>query len=278
VLTLLVLVVTEIIPKTIGAVYASQLAGPVGRAVAVLITVLAPVLAMTRKLTGLLVHKKKPRVTRAEIAALVASAFRQGTVEQNQKRLFENVLELEDVRVSDLMTPRTVVSMLPAAATFAEFLSARGERTFSRIPLYGASREEVSGYVVQREVLDAIACGADPNTSLATKARDVWYLLDVATFGSALGQFLKRREQVAMVVDEHGAVVGLVTLEDLLETLLGSEIVDETDRTVDMRALAMQIRDQRLEKLRERRALLRLAVIGQGALQFPTRAWHAYRW
>jgi CBS domain containing-hemolysin-like protein len=146
--------------------------------------------------------------------------------------------------------------MLPVSTSLGELLDEPAARTFSRIPLYDGTRDEVSGYVVAREVLDALARGAERDKRLSDLARPVWYLPEAIAIGNALHQFLERREHLAIVVDEFGAVSGLVTLEDLIETILGVEIVDESDRTVDMRRLAIQLRDQRLRKLREQRALI----------------------
>jgi CBS domain containing-hemolysin-like protein len=256
VLTLLVLVVTEIIPKTLGAVKASQLAGFVGRTTALLIKLLFPVIAATGALTRLLTPDEKPPITRAEIAALLAAAAGQGTLRKDQKRFFDNVLQLDRICVSDVMTPRTVASMVPAEATIGTLLDEPAARAFSRIPLFPGNRDEVIGYVVQREVLDALARGAERSQPLADLARPVWFLGETVAIANALQQFLRRREHLAVVTDEFGAVSGLVTLEDLIETVLGFEIVDESDRTVDMRQLAMKLRDERMAKLRAQRAVV----------------------
>jgi CBS domain containing-hemolysin-like protein len=255
VLTLLVLIVTEIIPKTLGAVKASQLAGFVGRTTALLIKLLFPVIAATGALTRLLAREEKPPISRAEIAALLAAAAGQGTLRKDQKRFFDNVLQLDRICVSDVMTPRTVATMLPETAPISELLDSPAPRAFSRIPLHGKTRDEVAGYVVQREVLDAVARGTERSKPLGELARPVFFLTDKVAIANALQQFLKRREHLAMVTDEFGAISGLVTLEDLIETVLGVEIVDESDQTVDMRQLAMKLRDERMAQLRAQRAI-----------------------
>ena len=248
VLTLLVLVVTEIIPKTIGATYAGQLVGFVARVTSALMVGLAPILFLTRWITRLLAPPHQPSITAMEISALVGMAASQGTVKQEHQRLFDNVLALDEVRVSDVMTPYTVTAMLPAAATLRDFIDAGSERDFSRIPLFGASRDDVVGYVIQRHVLETIVSGAEMDTPLSQYSRQAWFVPETAKITDTLRQFVGRHEHMAMVVDEHGGLAGVVTLEDVIETTLGVEIVDETDPTKDMRALAAEIRDKRLKQ------------------------------
>jgi len=253
VLTLLVLIVTEIIPKTLGTVKASQLAGFVGRTTSILIKLLFPIIFATGALTRLLARGEKPRITRAEIAALLAAAAGQGTLRKDQKRFFDNVLQLDKVHVGDVMTPRTVAAMLSDSATIGELLDNPGARAFSRVPLYRGNRDDVSSYIVQREVLEALVHGTERDTALSQLARPVWSLPEQCTIASALQQFLQHRQQLAVVTDEFGAVCGLVTIEDIIETVLGIEIVDESDRTIDMRQLAMQLRDERMARLKAQR-------------------------
>ncbi|MBW2537973.1 MAG: CBS domain-containing protein [Deltaproteobacteria bacterium] len=209
-----------------------------------------PIIAATGALTRLLTREEKPQITRAEIAALLAAAAHQGTLRKDQKRFFDNVLRLDKICVCDVMTPRTVAVMLPDSATIADFLESEAARAFSRIPLYRDNRDTVTGYVVHREVLEALARGEDRETSLSSLARPVWIVPDDSTIANILHQFLERREHLAMVTDHFGAVSGLVTLEDVIETILGIEIVDESDQTVDMRQLAIKLRDKRLKGMR----------------------------
>lgn len=254
VLTLLVLVGTEIIPKTLGAVYAAQLAGFVGRAIASLTWALAPVLYVTRLLTRMIAPGGTPRMSRSELAALLGIAAREGAIRTQESQVFENVLELEEIKVEDVMTPRTVVVMLPATSTLAELVAETETSSVSRIPLFTENRDRVIGYCVQREALLAAARGADPSTPLTEFKREVPFIPESATLANALRQFLDGGEHLAMAVDEFGGVAGLVTLEDLVETILGVEIVDESDRVADLRHLATELRDRRLARRQARRA------------------------
>lgn len=249
VLTLLVLVLTEIIPKTIGATYAGFLIGFVARVTSALMMGLAPVLFLTRWITRLLTPPEQPSVTPVEISALVGIAASQGTVQQEHQRFFDNVLTLEDVRVCDVMTPHTVTARLAASATLREFIAAKAERTFSRIPLYGKSRDDAVGYIIQRHVLNAIVSGADLDTPLSEYKRNAWFVPETAKITDTWRQFVGRHQHLAIVVDEYGALAGVLTLEDVIETILGVEIVDETDRTADLRTVAARLRDERLSNI-----------------------------
>ena len=152
------------------------------------------------------------------------------------------------------MTPRTVMFMMPDRATVADLLAEPEAEAFSRIPLYRGDPDNVVGYLLQRDVMKAAATGCDQSRRLDAFLREIWFVPELISVGHALQQFLQRREPIAMVTDEHGGVAGLVTLEDLTETMLGTEIVD--DRTVDLRQKALELRDRRLERLRQKRGLV----------------------
>jgi CBS domain containing-hemolysin-like protein len=254
VLTLLVLVCTEIIPKTLGTVYARFLVGFVGQTIGALTWALAPFLYVTRILTRLIAPGGVPPISRTELAALVGMAAREGAIHLQESQLFENVLELEQIKVEDVMTPRTVVIMLPATYTLGQLVEQTETSSVSRIPLFGDDRDRVVGYCVQREALLAAARGADPATPLSEFKREVMFIPENATLARALRAFLEQGEHLAVTIDEFGGVSGLVTLEDLMETLLGVEIVDESDRVADLRHLATELRDRRLARRQARRA------------------------
>lgn len=248
-LTLLVLVGTEIVPKTLGTSYASLLAGPVARVVAFLVVVMGPALAVTRVLTRLLSRKSAPGTSRSEIAALVGAARHQGVLPDHESRLLSNALRLDAISVSDVMTPRTVVAMRPAASTVREFLADARAAPYSRVPVFETSEDDADRYVLQREVLRRAADG-DLDRPLSELARPLPLLQETRRLGSALRALIAGHEHMAVVADEFGAVTGILTLEDGFETLLGVEIVDESDRFVDLRAQAKRLRDERLAQRR----------------------------
>jgi len=253
VLTFLILVFSEIIPKTLGALYVRGLSGFVGYVLVGLTRVMTPALAVSRVLTRLLAPRHRPRASKGELAALIAAAAREGALNVTQTRVLENLLRFDEIRVSDVMTPRPMVTMMRAEATVAELLATAEADAFSRIPLYeGGRTDDVVGYVLQREILKAAASGESGESRLDRFKRPVLFLPAGIKASAALSQMLERREALAVAVDEHGGIDGVVTLEDLTETVLGAEIVDESDRVVDLRQAALEYRDRRLERLRRR--------------------------
>jgi len=256
VLTLLILVVSEIIPKTLGAVYARSLSGVVGWALLFLTRMMSPALVLSGALTGLLTRGKKSGLSRGELAAVIDTAAQEGALSSDESKLLANLLRARDVRIEDVMTPRTVTFMLPVDGTVQDLLSDPDAEAFSRIPLYRDDSDNVVGYVLQRDVMKAVATGCETSRRLEDFMREIQFIPEVISVGQALQQFLERREPLAMATDEHGALAGLVTLEDLTETLLGTEIVDELDRIVDLRQKALELRDRRLQRLRQKRELV----------------------
>ncbi len=153
------------------------------------------------------------------------------------------------------MTPRTVAFMMPCEATVSELLQKPEARIFSRVPIYRDQPDNVIGYVRLTDILRSVSEDGDRDRPLEDFSREISVVPELATVGAALRQIVERREQIAMVTDEHGGIAGLVTLEDLTETMLGVEIVDESDTHVDLRQAAARLRDRRLERLRKRRQL-----------------------
>jgi CBS domain containing-hemolysin-like protein len=254
VLTFCILVFSEIIPKTLGATYAGELSGPVGWILTFLVWALRPALVLSRALTRLLTRGGSATVSRGELAAVIDSATVHGAISSEESKIFVNLLRLNEIQVEDVMTPRTVAFMMDAGASIEALLAERQAKVFSRIPLYRGELDNVVGYVLQRDVLLAVARGCDRTLLLESFRREIAFIPELATVGAALWQVLERREPIAMATDEHGGVSGLVTLEDLTETILGVEIVDESDRIADLRQAAAKLRDRRLERLSQQRS------------------------
>ena len=253
VLTLLILVVSEIVPKTLGAVYARSLSGFVGRTLLFLTRAMTPALVLSRALTRLLTRGKKGGFSRGELAAVIDTAASEGALSREESKLLTNLLHAREVQVQDVMTPRTVTFMMSVDRTVEDLLKDPEAEAFSRVPLYRGDPDNVVGYVLQQDVLRSVAGGGEKRSRLEAFLRNIRFVPEIVNVGQALQQFLEQREPIAMVTDEHGGLAGLVTLEDLTETLLGTEIVDELDRTVDLRKKALEQRDKRLERLRQKR-------------------------
>jgi CBS domain containing-hemolysin-like protein len=251
--TFLVLILSEIIPKTLGAVYARPLSSVVGWTLSGLVALMSPALILSGAITRMLTRGGRAGLSRSELEATISIATHEGVLTADESRMFANLLRANSIQVEDVMTPRTVTFMLPAAAAIRDLLGERESRFFSRIPLYQPDRDNVVGYVLQRDVLKAVADGCDRSLPLERFMRPISHIPELATIGSALRQILTRREPIAVVTDEHGGVAGIVTLEDLTETILGTEIVDESDQVADLRKSAIRLRDRRLERIRRMR-------------------------
>lgn len=250
-LILSILVGSEIVPKTLGAVYASRMVGFTAYGVRALTWFFTPALFATRLITTALARRQEKRpISRRELAAMVSAAAREGTLPAADSRVVSNVLSYHEIRLEDVMTPRTIIAMLPAATSIGEFLDDENSRVYSRIPLFEGDRDNVTGFVLQREVLAAAARGEPRVTPLERFTRKAIFLPESQTVGGALRHMIERREHIALVTDEYGGIKGLVSLEDLVETTLGIEILDESDRVADLRAEAIRLRDRRLEEFR----------------------------
>lgn len=160
-----------------------------------------------------------------------------GKLDEYETSILRNLLRLRSLTTRDIMTPRTVIVGFPGDATVAEALEAAPP--FSRLPLYGTDLDDITGYVLKDDVLLRQAQGQG-EVKLATLVRDIMTVPGALPLPSLLEAFLQQRQHIACVVSEYGGTDGLVTLEDVVETLLGTEIVDESDTVEDMRALARQ--------------------------------------
>ncbi len=238
VLTLLILIFSEIIPKTLGTTFCRQLAGFTGVSLVVLVRVLAPVVAALELIARQLrPRRREPAVTRGELQAMARLGAQEGSLADDERLVFENVLRLDRMKVSEVMTPRTIMTALPAALTVGEVRSAHEGLRFSRIPIYGRDQDDMEGYVLRTDLLEHAAAGST-DTTLRSLVRPLHALPEIASVAKALDRFISGKEHLFLVVDEYGGTAGLLALEDVLETLLGREIVDESDSTVDLQELA----------------------------------------
>jgi CBS domain containing-hemolysin-like protein len=240
VLTLLILFLSEIIPKTIGAVHWRLLAPVLAAPLEWLIRILYPLVVLSEGLTRLISREKGAAVfERDELSAMADLGVESGELRQDESKVLKNLMRLRYLTLEDVMTPRTVVFALPDTMTVAEVVSRHPDIAFSRLPLYGEGLDDISGFVLKNDVLLAHARG-EKDRPLQTLQREIAALSEDTPLPDALGILLNRRQHILLVRDPYGGTAGLATLEDILETLLGLEIVDEADRTVDMRALARE--------------------------------------
>ena len=249
VMTLMILFLSEIIPKTIGAVYWRTLAGFTARFVRTLIWVLYPLIRLSEALTRLIACGKAVHVfSREEFVAMAGIGESAGKIDPRESRIIRNLFRLSSLTVSDIMTPRTVISSLPQDITVSEALDAKPSVTFSRLPLYEKDLDHVTGFILRDDLLHSKALDGD-DFKLQTLRRDIKTVSDTMPLSDLLEFLLDQRQQIALVIDEYGGTNGLVTIEDVVETLLGMEIVDEMDRVEDMRALARRQWEKRAKAL-----------------------------
>ncbi|GAB5443445.1 MAG: hemolysin family protein [Fuerstiella sp.] len=248
VLTLLILVLSEIIPKTIGALHWRRLAGIVAVFIDWLIILMYPLVWLSELVTKMLAGDgKQTLVTRAEIAAVAELGSKEGIFQQSESRILRNLLKLESVVVEDIMTPATVVISYEESTVLADISDEVLKLPVSRIPLYKERRDSIAGFVLRSELQTAIASGNDQQP-LRAFAREILAVHEDDRVTAVFDRLLEARAHIAIVLDTFGGMEGLVTLEDVLETLLGLEIVDEHDQNADMREVARQRLKDRLSK------------------------------
>jgi len=238
VMTLLILIVSEIIPKTLGAVHAKRLAGLTAYATRAMILLCWPIIVVLEWVNRLLgARREAQRICRTELAATLHLGHQGGALRKREYRIVANLLALSEARLSGVLTPRTVLFALPEEQTVAQVRAEHAPLRFARIPIYRETLDTVTGYVARFDIGLAAAEGEEERR-LRSLARPITAFPEQVSVADALETMLEQREHIALVVDEYGGTAGIVTLEDLLEELLGHEIVDETDVAVDMQAMA----------------------------------------
>jgi CBS domain containing-hemolysin-like protein len=248
-LTLMILVFSEIIPKTLGAVYWRNLAPAVVTVLRPTIVVMWPFVKLSQGLSYLLANdEEQSSFSREEFTALAELGEEEGVFEEKESHILRNLFRFNSLRVKDVMTPRTVIFDLPETETIGEVVSKHDTFRFSRIPVYRENRDDVTGYVLKDELL-LRAAQEELDVPLSKLAREMLVVQPKLPLPELLERLLDRLEHIALVVDEYGGVAGIVTMEDVVETLLGMEIVDEADSVEDMQALARQQWFRRAKKL-----------------------------
>ncbi len=244
--TLAILVFSEVLPKTVGVVYARGLAPLIARPLEALVVVFRPLVSVTRLLTMLVWSgQQEPRMSDDELLTMVRLGQRSGDLTSAEARVIQNVLSLENRTAADVMTPRPVVFTLAATTTAKEAVALRELKRFSRVPVYDDDPEELVGVVHKVDILTAVA-NDQFGTTLTELMQPVQFVVDTAPLDQLLRTFLERRRHMVAVIDEFGGFEGIVTLEDVLEELIGQEIVDEFDQEADLRAFARRRREETL--------------------------------
>lgn len=241
--TLSILVLSEVIPKTAGVVYARQLAPLVAFPLKLLTNIMLPATWFCGLITGIIARDRvRDTVSADELKIMAQLGFQAGSIKTYQKKVIENVLSLGHKTVKQVMTPRTVVFSLNEHLTIKEAYALVARWEHSRFPVYDRDQEDIVGVVLTRELLMALSQGkgATPLTQLMLPVR---FIVENAHLDDVLSQFMGTRQKLFIVIDEYGGLAGLVSLEDILEEILGREIMDEFDEVADKRELARAQKD-----------------------------------
>ncbi|MFO7702142.1 MAG: CNNM domain-containing protein [Psychroflexus maritimus] len=240
VLTILILVITEIIPKTIGAKYWRNLAKFSYFTMKIMIIITYPLVIMSAFITKMIANNKNDHTTsREEIAALASIGADEGLFSEKENKIIQNILKLKNIKVTDILTPRVVVAVANEDMLLKEFLKNKDFLKFSRIPIYSENEENITGYVFRQEVFENLAEDKH-ELKLKNIKREILIFPDSTVLLSLWEKLLEKKEHIALIVDEYGGLDGIVTMEDVIETLIGLEIVDEKDTVTDMQKFARE--------------------------------------
>ena len=251
-ISLLLVIILKTLTSAIGERYAERLTTSTVAYLRFLSFVFYPLSIILGRLGRLINPPMTESEQREEFDALVDTAREEGTLDDGEYRIFKSIMNFSEIRVGDIMTPRSVVFSVPSTKTVAEVALLPELQMYSRFPVWeGDSIDGVIGYALTKDVLRAALDGRRDRT-LDRLVRQANFIPDNATLEKALEQFLQGRQHMFVVVDEYGGIEGLVTMEDVLETMLGTEIMDEADRVVDLRDLAKSRRDKRVAEYQER--------------------------
>jgi len=249
ILTILILVISEIIPKTIGARYWRNLSKVTFYIIKVMLVITYPLVIISIQITKLISKNKKEDTTsREEISALAKIGTAEGVFSENENKIIQNILKLQKIKVTQIMTPRVVVTSIDENLSLKEFQNDRSFLNFSRIPTFNNQNEKITGYIFLQDILEKLSNKENTNVLIKKFKREVLRVPNNVTLFNLWDQLILKKEHIAIVIDEYGGIDGIVTMEDVIETLLGLEITDENDVVVDMQKYAKERWERRREK------------------------------
>lgn len=236
--TLAILIFSEIIPKIIGVSYCKELAPWIAPPLMVLVKVMAPLVWLSNFLVKLIEKPgQQSYVTAKEIQAIAALSKKSGAITRQEEKIIVNILELKHRTVRKAMTPRTVIFSLSAHLTLGEVISHPDWNFYSRVPVYDKEQGDIVGVVLRKNVMQEVAEGRT-SLKLSDIMKPPHFVPESIPLPNVLLEFIEHRQHLFIVVDEYGGVTGVISLEDIIEEIMGEEIMDESDKTQDMRALA----------------------------------------
>ena len=242
--TLAILIFSEVIPKTAGVVYARSLAPFVAHPLKVLVDVMAPAIWLGSHITKLFTRNNADdAISSDELKTMARLSLHAGGIKEYQESIIDNVLSLDAVTVKDVMTPRTVIFSLNEHLTLEEVSKQGTKWEHSRFPVYDKDIEDIVGIVLTKELFIALAEGRN-DARLTDIMMPVHFVVETAKLNNILIEFIESRQKLFVIIDEYGGLAGLISLEDILEEILGREIIDESDQVADKRELARQRRSR----------------------------------
>lgn len=238
--TLMILIFSEIIPKTIGTTYWKQLMGPVAHIISVLLVIMHPFVILIKLITKWITTQEAEKaVSREEVSAMANVGEEEGVIEENENKIIQNIMKLDNIKAYDVMTPRVVAAIAPESMTLREFYDSDDYLHFSRIPVYAESQEYITGYVLRSDALEELA-EDNFGMTLGSLRRDISFFNEEMSISAVWESLLKNKAQIALIIDEYGCFQGILTLEDIIETILGLEIIDENDEVSDLQQFARE--------------------------------------
>jgi CBS domain containing-hemolysin-like protein len=244
-LTLLILIFSEIIPKTIGALYWRKLALPAARIIRVFIVITYPLVILSEYLTKAFSNRKLPdTISREELAMLASLGGEEGVFDEMESKTIINLIRLKEIKAKDIMTPRTVMVAAKESLPAKEFFQTPDFLQFSRIPVFRDNLDQITGYILKQDILEYLLA-ENKNEMLLAQKRPIVTCYENLNIPKVFEKLLIKKEHIALVINEYGGTEGIITMEDIIETILGLEITDERDTQTDMQQLARELWQKR---------------------------------
>lgn len=240
ILTILILVLSEIIPKTIGACYWRTMSLGAARIIQILIFITYPLVLLSELITRLVSPRQQTiSVSREEVSAMVTVGMEEGVFQIKENKIIQNLIKLGNIKVREIMTPSVVVASASAQLSLRDFYQNETYRPYSRIPVFPENKDYITRYILRQTVLEKLAEDKF-DLQLREVSRPILSFPEYESVSLVWEQMLEKKEHISAVIDDYGCLRGIVTMEDIIETILGLEIVDEKDTVTDMQVLAKE--------------------------------------
>ena len=247
IMTILILVFSEIFPKTIGTTFWKQLMGPAAHVIRVLIFIMYPIVKLIELISKIFPEQDEAAVSREEVIAMANVGEEEGVIEEEENKIIRNLMRLNEVKAYEVMTPRVVAAIAEESMTLKAYYDCDAYDHFSRIPVFADSQEFITGYVLRDDALEELTEDHFEKT-LGEIKRPLLYFNEESSVADIFDRMLQEKSQIGVVIDEYGCFQGVLTFEDVIETIFGFEIIDEMDVVTDMQQYARERWQQRQKK------------------------------